>query len=109
MNFTASSLFYNKYLEGNEMTDFVKNLINDDLIPLIECYGKPFRWYKVRERGEKDRREQALRKGQAVPGLTCNGCLFSGLTYPKKKKLYIHFKRSRIFNEFCEEILLLNV
>ena len=109
MNFTASSLFYNKYLEGNEMTDFVKNLINDDLIPLIECYGKPFRWYKVRDIGDNDIIEQALRKCQSFPFFTCNGCLFIGLTYPKKKKLYIHFKRSRIFNEFCEEILLLNV
>ena len=105
MNFTPSS-FYNKYLKGNEMTDFVEDFIDYDYMDFMptdeddeDTYTHVYLWYKVRDIGDNDIIEQALRRCQTLPFFNCKGCLFIGMTW-----YGISYEDVDIFKEFCKAI-----
>ena len=105
MNFTPTS-FYNAYLKGNEMTDFIEKFIDYDDIDFMptdeddeDTYVEVYQWYKVRDIGDNDLIEQALRRCQTLPFFYWNGCLFIGMTW-----YGISYENVEIFKEFCKAI-----
>jgi hypothetical protein len=105
MNFTPTS-FYNEYLKGNEMTDFIEKFIDYDDIDFMptdeddeDTYAKVYLWYKVRDIGDNDLIEHALKRCETLPFYTCKGCLFIGFTWYGTS-----YENVEIFKEFCKVI-----
>jgi len=78
--------FYDTFLKGNDMTDFVEKYIDyDDMefVPTTEDddYEDIHFWYKVRDIGYNDVIERALHRAETLPFFTKKGCLFIGFTW----------------------------
>ena len=113
MNFTNRT-FYNKYLKGNEMTDFIEKFIDYDDIDFIPKYedvfwqrnddetAKVYEWYKVRDMGDNDLIITAIKKCRTLAYFTCKGCLFIGFTWTIDKK---EIKDDYHFEQFVKAIV----
>lgn len=78
--------FFNTFLKGNDMFDFVMKYIDYDDMEFVpsnedDHYEDIYFWYKVRDIGENDLIEEALLRAQTLPFFTMKGCLFIGFTW----------------------------
>lgn len=96
--------FFDTYLKGNEMTDFVEKYIKYDDMTFMpadedDCYQEVYLWYKVRDIGMNDIIERALTTAQTLPFTTEKGCLFIGFTW-----YGMSYEHADPFKEFLNEI-----
>ena len=82
----APTQFYDTFLKGNEMTDFVEKFIDYDDMEFVpsnedDHYEDIYLWYKVRDIGYNDVIDRALRRAETLPFFTMKGCLFIGFTW----------------------------
>lgn len=103
LQYTATQ-FFDTYLKGNEMTDFVEKYIKyDDMtfMPTDEdyCYEQVYLWYKVRDIGMNDIIERALTRAETLPFFTEKGCLFIGFTW-----YAMSYEHAEPFQVFLNEI-----
>ncbi len=102
----APPQFFDTFLKGNEMTDFVEKFIDYDDMEFIpsnedDHYEDIYFWYKVKDIGYNDVIDRALRRAETLPFFTMKGCLFIGFTW-----YGVSYEHAQPFLDFLKEITI---
>ena len=75
--------FFNIYLKGNEMTDFVDEFININNLSIkhLKEGDKVYYWYKVRDLGNLHLFINLIGRSDTLPYIYYKCCLFIGFTW----------------------------
>lgn len=96
--------FFDTFLKGNDMTDFVNKYIPYDEMTFVPTdgdyyYEDIYFWYKVRDIGMNADIEWALGRAKTLPFTTQRGCLFIGFTW-----CGVSYEQAEPFKDFLKEI-----